>query len=419
MKDTNRIQIAQIENLKMIYFYDAEPSFYQKETLIGLNISYGNNKGLSYDYKSPYFEEFLIKVLACYQEEGKQARLLGEFTENLVHKLLNHQGIKKQQTLSSHAMIYESLLEKNIFSGYLIDLAKSFLSLHVSLDNIEITGVLGFNDRYMVQYNYLSVPLSIPIVMTPMMEESVYHFKMNIYDPEHEIIDSCTGKLRHDEERVYLDWTSKNTLFRGVALYSLEKNYNEATLSYQGKAIDIEQMLHDVSEREKQVLNCYSKLLHGEQFDKMISTVQDQYLLQETKQIDKENIQKDYCHMTILDDVAIIKKKQVVGTYVEKGNLFFPTICEKENIVIMPITVNNNHYLLLQHHYLHNSAMTGEYIKHKENKYFYELAEITPVTTLKESFQVKSVTNITNDVELLQRVEKQMLLVKEGKYGIV
>lgn len=419
MKDTNRIKIAQIEKLKMIYFYDAESSFHSKKNLIGLNISYDNNKSLSYDYKSPYFEEFLTKVLVCYQAEGKQALLLGEFTENLVNKLLNHQIIQETKTLSTHALFYESLLEKNVFSGYLCDLARSFLSLHVSLDNIEITDVMGFHGQYNIYYNYLSKNLSIPIIITPTAEENVYDFKMSIYDLEHDIIDSCTGKIRHSEERVYMEWFSKKTSVCGNALYSPEKNYNEATLSYQGKAIDIEQMLHKVSVEEKQMLDSYSRLLHGKEFDKIIPTVQDQYLLHGVKQINGNNIQKDYCHMTILDDVAIIKKKKILGKYMEEKDLFFPIMCEKENIVIIPVTIHNNEYLLLQHHYLNNSNMTGDYINHKKNKYFYELAEITPLTNLKESFQVKSIVDITNNVDLLRQLQKEMILAKGEKHETI
>lgn len=408
IKDAKQIEIAKIENLAMIYFYDAEFFSYQDEKFLGLTINYGKGKSLSYDYTSPYYEEFLNKVLNCYQEEEKKALVLGEISNKIVDLFLtNSKSDDIKSKVTSKVIFYDNLLDKDILSGYFTDILNSFLQLHLHVEDVKVNDFVGFKDKYLIRYEYLSKNLVAPIEIFK-TDEEIYHFRLIINHVEEDIHDVCEGNIRYSEERVYIKWVSKATEVRGDILYSPEKGYNEATLTHELKTIALDQMIHEVTDKEKEILNCYSNLILGLPLGKVIPTVSNQYLLQEDSKLSDDKIKKDYINLTLLDDIAVLKKKVQVGSFLGKD--FSPIFSEKENVVIIPVKKDDKNYLFLQHHYLDSNYSTGLDKKYKNDNYSYELVSISEIDSLKQPFEIKQVIDITNDIEMQNEIKYQICL---------
>ena len=87
MFNSTEIQIAQIKDLRLIFFYNCEQTL--NNSYLGLKIVYDNNKSLDLKYRDEYFNEFIAKVIDVYNKEKElgNVRFLDERTEQIFTEL--------------------------------------------------------------------------------------------------------------------------------------------------------------------------------------------------------------------------------------------------------------------------------------------------------------------------------------------
>ena len=82
------VQISEIKNLNLIYIFTTDHILRGKtDKYVGAKVVFDGNRTLSLDYKSPYFESFLKRIIERYNKE-KDSRyivLLGKLTEKLMN----------------------------------------------------------------------------------------------------------------------------------------------------------------------------------------------------------------------------------------------------------------------------------------------------------------------------------------------
>lgn len=434
MTDSKKIEIAQIQQIKVIYLYKVDLEFNAQKNLFGLKVSYADHKTLSYDYRSPYFEMFFNKVLECYVEENKTARLFGDLTKQVVSDILENSIPKTKKRYSEIAVFYEHFLYKDMMKEYLYEIARTFLSIHINLDYITFGDITGFKYKYFLHYKFLNINVlgskeeqdgTLAIALTPQTDFK-HHFVIRLFDCDHDFVDTCEGFIRHTEESIYIYWKSIATGLESNSLYSSEKKYNESTLTYNEKTIALEQKEKTLSNEEENMLNAYASLCFNKKYGfssnnsvmdcRVMKIVKDHYLLYQEYDLGMGDVQKEYIYFTFLNDILLVNRKSLSGKLYEKEQTFIPVLSEQEKVIATPVLYHDKRCLFLQHHYLDSKYTTGKYQNEQQNKYSYQLVNAWIPKTLKDisDFIMDNVKDITDKDDSLMEVKKQLTLKKGG-----
>lgn len=355
MTNPKEIEISQIKNLNLIYFYVLEPGY------IGLNIVYDDNKNLNYDYTYEYFEFFVAKVVKTYKEESKikKIQFLDKNSEEIMDKFCSKElDIQEQLILQEKNTKYNSRnLDTMFLKEYIIRMITLFLKCMEDSENIEIKVVKKYRDGYNFIYNTDSV-LPLKIVK---QDEFSYLIKFRYVNKEVSI--SFNGDIKIYKDCIAINYVSSDKCLEGKNIYHIENQKNIEEIKYNGITISYENNYNQIINRE--IINFYLKLLGLPLIEQGIKTTDNNYLLIETK----EN-EKYFIHISISKNYVCIIVNKSIG--IQKDELFVPL--EQTRCIINVILEDKN--LVIEKHYLDTPISTGYYKKNLENKYSYETYRI-------------------------------------------
>ena len=390
-KNKEEIKIAQIRNLKAIYFYYVDSKVHDTSYL-GLKVNYGNFQVLQYDYRSPYYDLFLHKVLECYLKEGKTAKLVGNETSIILDEIQKRREEHKKKVYFSYNVFSEQMLKDITIKDLLLELAKKILTLYGDkyFDDVQIDTVKGRRGKYYICYHSQSLSQMISVLITS-NHLNHFHFQLDVnhqfYDEKLQhahkknnlknIYDHWNGKMQITEEQIFIELFSNRMGVQVNWFYSPEKNYNENTLIRDGEILKLQQGNNDLILDIIDALNAFCHLLGIDPSFNVIPISWFQYLLYQTKSVDEHIEIKEYLHITCAREerVATIDRKTIFGKK-DENNHFLPISSIREQIAINYFYYHSDDYLFLEHHYLDSDYTIGEYQKRQLRNYSYELAKI-------------------------------------------
>lgn len=374
MINQKQIEIEQIKNLELIYFYNTKSNSY-----IGLNIVYDNGKNLKYDYTYEYFEEFIAKVITTYkkEKENNKVKFLNKESKDILDSFIMKEfKINKEEQLSDRISKYNNRNIDIIFlNEYIKRTVLLFLRCMRNDENIEITSITGYRDKYVIRYECNNIEYILPIIVIK-QDENNYIIRFRYID---DITISFNGNINFYKDCVAINYISYDKNLKGKNIYHIDSNNSEEIIKYYGNIISYDKP--DFNVVDNNIIDFYLNLLNLPNINNRVKTVDNNYLLIEN--IDENT--RYYIHLSIYERFVSIIVNKSYG--IQNENIFVPLEEEKS---ITNIILEKDNSLVIETHYLETDISTGSYKRNFLNKFKYQFYEI-------DSLDLRNTFNILED----------------------
>lgn len=399
-------QISEIKNLNLIQIY-ATDSIFNNNTnkYIGARVVFNNNNVLSLNYKDKHFQIFIKKILEKYKEEkdNRNIILLGELTKKLVadpdFQVLNRKekvgvqdkGISALNIRSINIKFYEHFIKETI---------KLILMIYKKYESIDIKGMSGFNNKYIINYNINGINKQIPLIILQIDGNIIFKInKINDLNiPINGIIKSENGSLN-------ISWQNRNEEIVGNILYDAENKIVERKVSFNGITIFHNEDKEEIEEKDLEIIKFYYDLCELEIPNNILKTSSKSFLMsseEKTVYNEKDILYKNVSsQMSINVDEVHIKYriKDSISKYDYQLNI---TLDEYTKEIILKKIANN--ILLMQVKLFINN----------ESKYNYICFETENDIDLTKSFSPINIYPIEEEINTLDNVKKYINKKKRG-----
>lgn len=414
-----KAEILQIKDLKVIFFYSLNQDYKNENStdLLGLNIVFGDNKTLNFDYTSPYFQDFVLKVLEVYKEEKEtnNITLMNELSKNLLANL-NVDSFKENNNFSHYHYQDRPILEysnrKNeleVAKTYMKNVIKDILPFFVAesdKEEILITGIKGYQNRFFADCCNQYFNCIVPFILKR-TGKSDYLFKIAGINQSSHIIN---GEISIEGGIVNSSWKLCDVDLKGQEIFKSDGLHERSIFSF-GDIIDFDNKVDDISTEEKELIDFYLKFLGIKEMDKGIKVDDERFLLS-NKQVDDDNVVTEVsAHLLLRNNLinVVLVNKCGLAKY---DNTFILPISETfEDISIYNITIENEKYLLVQRHFFTTEKMRGSYDE-IDNKYSYQLYKANIGDNLLDQGEIVSEINLDKTISSLNDIKKY---VKRGE----
>lgn len=406
------IEIEQIHDLKTINLVDLTDEVFADGHCLLLEVTYGKNEGIKYNYTEEYFPLLLSKLVELYvsSPDKNKILLIGDHTRKVFKDLeVLYQTTKinnNEIPFIQNYPIIENATKRfdiDIIKNVVTDLGKSLLFLESSTNECEITNIIGVKNRWIINYSDNGINKDLPIYI--FKNGKNYNFKVNMIGDSLFNID---GNINFYDDTISTSWIDKNTGVEGKIDYSLNNLNQQNIIKYNGKVVGLEKNNIQNQEEDQKLLYFYMSLYHFKinNYNKggnhlyfgLSKTEENNYYITQNSIIN------------INDAVANIKIKTKRNIkYDDTCSFFFEN--EDLDIVLREVVIDDKKYILEQINYLPTRS-TGKYKYFYENKYNYKLYEINDFESLKTGFTIKNEINIEQEITSLEDVEG---LIKGGK----
>lgn len=414
-----QLEILKIKNLKIIFFYRTNDgsSILENGELLGLKIIYDNDKSLNYDYTSPYFTEFVSKVLTAYQKEKdtNKIHLLDDLTKEIVQSYNQNSYSPKEKTLKfyqENEIVEFGRRKEKLESpkNYMFHIFKDILTFFHE-NQIKLEKITGNQDRYLLSYQSSEINFLVPFVLIQKGYKQ-YYFKISGIHHTSEIIE---GEIAISGGNVNIDWNTKNSgiitkeIFRFLPIHEKSIYKNDKILSFENE-------VNKIPEPEQIIIQYYLNLLGLEALNEGLKTSQNNYIFGKVENIERVNsdpLQKELsAHIFLGEKDMDISYLTKCGLVKYDGNFIFPIYSELEDIKIRLIDIDEKSYLIVQNYYVPTDKMNGTYSGHT-NQYTYQIFEVNCCN------QLTKVNQIIKNIEIKQNVHtighiKQYIKRKEN-----
>ena len=226
--DIREVQISEIKNLNLIYIFTTDSILKSKSNrYIGARIVFDDNRTLSMDYKDPYFENFIRRIIERYNKEkdNRNIILLGNLTKSIVQD----ETFESIGTISTNKVGLSLFDTKNFelkkYESYFFDTLENILKITKGYETLKIDKIDGYNNKFIVFYHIGSVELEMNIILS-FRDQNHIDFKIGYVDGINLDID---GTIENNINYVNINWKS-NTINLSVQGFSPEMMYRH--LSY-------------------------------------------------------------------------------------------------------------------------------------------------------------------------------------------
>lgn len=419
MTGNTKAEILQIKDLKVVFFYSLNHDYKKKSStdLLGLKVVYGDNKNLNFEYTSPYFKDFVLKVIEVYKEEkdANNITLMNGLTKELLSNLNTNSFDGSDATNNYNYQdrpVFEFSNRKRdlkVAKTYMKNVIKEILPFFVKdsdKEEILINEIKGYQNRFFAHCSNKYFDCLVPFILKK-TDKNKYLFKIAGINQTSEIIN---GEIKIDGGTAEITWNIQDAELSGQEIFKFSGLHERSIFSF-GEIIDFDNKVEEVADNEKEIIDFYLDLLGIEKMDLGIKVDGEKFVFG-YKQVDEENI------VTETSSHVFLSKKFINVAFVNKSglakydNTFILPIFEiNEDISIQQIKIEDEHYLLVQRHLLPTERMRGSY-EEVANKYSYQLYKIKKVNNLLEKVEIEEEINLDNSVSSLKDIKKY---VKRGE----
>lgn len=411
------IEIEQIHDLKTINLVDLVDDVFTDGHCLLLEVTYGKDETIKYNYTDEYFHLLLDKLIELYTTSTNKDKILlvGENTKKIFKDLENLYQLNKINNneipfIQNYPIIENSTkrFDIDIIRNIVNDLGNSLLFLESSTNQCEITNIEGIKNKWIINYSDNGINKFLPIYIYKNGKN--YKFRVNMIGNSLFDID---GNINFYDDTISTSWKDNNTGIEGKIDYSLNNLNQQNIIKYNNKIVGLQKNNLQNQESDQKLLYFYMSL-YNFKINNYNKGCDNLYFGLSQKDENNYYITQNST-ININDDLANIKIKTKKNIkYNENCSFFFEN--EDLDIILRTFEYNDKKYVLEQINYLPTQS-TGEYKYFYENKYNYKLYEINKDENLKTGFTINKTYEINNAITSLSDVYQIIEGVK--KYGLI
>lgn len=401
------VQISEVKNLNLIYIFTTDHILRGKtDKYVGAKVVFDGNRTLSLDYKSPYFETFLKRIIERYNKE-KDSRyivLLGKLTE----KIMTDETFRNFGTIEDKKTIGLSLFdtknhELKKYESYLIDTLKNILKISLGYEVIEIDKIDGYNNKFVVFYHVGTVDLECRLVLS-FRDDAHLDFSIGHVDKTNLGI---TGTIENNISYVTVDWKSRFTDLEGHTTYDVINNETEKKIESNNETVHYSESTDTIIDTDIELINFYLNLFGITPPTNVMKTGEYNYILGEEEIINSEDTELFYRRTSTqisIGDYEVLIRHQIQNGLNKYHNQINVTLDKTtHDITISKLVIDKLNYILIEQRTTNEFGSVYDYRVFKVDN-----LDFKNVFTPTEEIKVES------DVTSIEGVKKYVRKRREG-----
>lgn len=399
MFNQDEIKIAQIKDLRLIYYFECDQSLKDSDNpYFGLKIVYDNDKTLTYTYKDKYFNEYISKVIEVYNKEKDlgNLRFLDDNTRSLFEDINNFSKIKidyNYKPLQDFKMscFNSRKMDLAIITPYVKDLIIKFLWTIRQSENIRIKSFQGINDRFLCQYMIKNKNFAVPMIIT----KNDYNNYLVDFSYNNGNTLMINGEINLMPNYIISEWLDKDKTFMGKNIYHIDDDKFEKYVNTAKGQAFYDNTIRKLSNQDFSIISKFWRLLALDNMANIKKTLDNCYILTNKEKINDNSdlFVKEVAYATFDVNVIDIILKKDYGVDKFNNQLFVSLDEEIVRITARLENIGGLNILIVQKSFLPSLVANGVYKKDFENRYEYDIYVIDS-NNLLDSF------NILNKIEL-------------------
>ena len=401
------VQISEIKNLNLIYIFTTDHILRGKtDKYVGAKVVFDGNRTLSLDYKSPYFESFLKRIIERYNKE-KDSRyivLLGKLTEKLMNdETFASIGSIEDKKTTGLTLFDTKNHELKKYESYLKDTLKNILKLTLGYEVINIDKIDGFNNKYVVYYSVGTVNLECRLILS-FRDDTHLDFKISHVGKTNLGI---TGTIENNISLVSVDWKSDITDLEGHTTYDAINNETEKKILGNNETVQYSEEAETLIDTDIELINFYLNLFGIEVLPNIIKTGEYNYILGDEEIKNSEDTELFYKRTSTqisINDSLVILRHQVQNGLNKYHNQINVTLDKTtHDITMSKVLIDKSEYVLIEH------RTTNEF----GSVYDYKIYQVDNLD-FKSIFVPKEEATIDTTITSIEDVKKYVRKRKEG-----
>lgn len=407
MFNSTEIQIAQIKDLRLIFFYNCEQTL--NNSYLGLKIVYDNDKSLDLKYRDEYFNEFIAKVIDVYNKEKGlgNVRFLDARTEEIFTELNNLPSISQLEVkdflqTSKMNTFNNRRIELSRIAPYMKDMIINFLWSMEQTDNMKVVSFIGNKDKFLCTYKVKNKTFSVPTFVS-LNSYDKFNVNFSYHKGDTFLID---GHIDFKLNYVNGHWIDNHKVISGKNIYHIDKNKFESLVRTSQGPIFYDQSYPIMTEQDRIIIEQYLNILDIPCFTQITKTLDNSFIMLDDSGADLKLKRRGY--VTIDHDIVNILIKNVYGVTKSKEQLFITLDEQIESIIIKLEKILGLNVLIIQREYLPGIVCSGQYKKDFLNKYNYKVLLIDNDNLLlpfKVTDQITLEDTITSNYDLTKKLK--------------
>lgn len=389
MFNPDEIKIAQIKDLRLLYFYNCEDSLKDiNNPYFGLRIVYDNDKKLSYSYKDECFNYYISKVVEVYNKEKELGNIsfLDSRTEELFKDIEKFPQIKINSNFEGLQnkkvdCFNNRRTELTIITPYIKDLIINFLSVVRRDENMRIVGFKGINDRFACEYMVKNKNFVLPTIVT---KEKYNQFNISFSYTQGSTL-NLGGNIKLSDKLVVSKWMDKEKVIIGKNIYHVDENSFEKYVKTSKGMIFYDNDIPFINESDEDIINRFWNLFGLDKISNIRKTLDNCYILTEKEKVDNSSdlILNKVAHVTLDNKVIDIIYNKNYGILKANDQLFISLDEEIMSITARIEDVLGVNVLIVQKSFVPGLNTNGEFKRDLVNKYAYDVYVIDGDSLLK------------------------------------
>lgn len=400
------VEISEIKNLNLIYIFTTDDILRgQSETYIGAKVVFDKNRTYALDYRDPYFEQFLRRIIDRYHKEKDRQHiiLLGDLTKKIIHDecFKTKENIPTQKTVGISMFNTKNYALKK-YESYLIEALEHILKTLGGYTAVKVTKIDGYNNKYVVYYEIGSVYLETRILIS-LRDDNHLDFKVGEINQH---LANVTGTITNDISQVEVTYEGTSGV-NGSIYYDSLTNTSEKRINSKDKTIFYQETSETIIPEDEALLTFYCNLFNIPILPNIIKTSDHNYLsgseeIKNNNQYEIISVRK--CVQIIIEDDLVIIRYQVVDG-ISKYNKQLSITLAKDlyEITLSKIVVDHENYILIEQKKTNDFGSTYDYRVFKVDN-----------LDFKCPFSIEKEYVIDTDINSLEDIKSYVKRRKEG-----
>lgn len=409
--ELKEVQISEIKNLKLIYVFTTDSIFKNESNkYVGAKVVFGKNKTFSLDYTDKYFSLFIKKILERYHKEKDKRKiiLLGDLTKKLISDssfaILDKKETKGTQTVGLPSY-NTSDNEVKKYESFLKEAFETIITIYKNYEVLEVNGITGFNNKFIVSYNIGPVKKQVPIIITK-IEDGVLEFRLSHVDGSKVPV---SGTLTHDGGNIDITWQSNDEKLKGTISYNSLENTIERKVVSDGETIIYDENKNTMLEEDVSLINFYFELCGLSIPGNILKTSDNTYLLSDEMTLNDDEKELLYSNISALLDTRNdeVRIKYCVKNCFSKYNNQINTVLDEEieEYTFRKIEIEGKKGILIEHKSSSSSS---------NDVYEHEFIEVSEEVDMTRPFDIEKRHSVDKELKTLEQAKQYIKQIKGG-----
>lgn len=403
------VKIKEIKNIDLIYIFTTDSILKGKsETYIGAKVVFDKNRTLSLDYRSPYFESFIRRLIERYHKEkdNRTIILLGNLTEKIIEdKAFKSLEVLPDERKETGISLFDTRnFELKKYESFFVDTLENIMRLVLGYEVVKIDRIDGYNNKFVIFYHVGTVEKELRLIIS-FRDDKQIDFTIAHADGKYLGI---KGTINNEISYVSIDWESQTNDLKGYTVYDTSTGETEKKIVQGKQTYYYSEESDAVLESDHELIAFYLKLFGINIPKNLIKTSDYNYLLGDEDVLHEEEdglfIANRGVQISISDENVLIRVSNTSGLSKYKNRINVALSKNLTEFVIAKLTHEGDKYILIEQKDSNDFDVSYQY-------------RIYPVENFafKAPFTVAEPIEIKGEVDSLEDVKRYIKMNKGVK----